>query len=429
MRKDAKGRMSAGTIVMLSLTLIVLAGFLFLWFYLSAGNSSELNGIRPEYTDPPLYTDIPEKLPETSFPESSPAPTTAPAAAETPVPEDSRKTFTLTAAGTVALEGEIRKNSYYSEAKQYDYYDIMMLLKKELQSDLNIVFLENLLTDEGKTNDVTASGAGAAMLKAAGFNTAACGFSKAWDKQEDGIAATGKLLEENGIHPVGISTKEHPDPGRTAEFNGIRVALLQYTDTIPAAARKKMVKSGQENLIPEADPERIAADTEKARRQGCELVIVLLNWGKPGKAPDKNMRAKAQQIADAGADLIIGCGSRIVSGADMLTSGDGKRQVLCVWSLGTVLGGNRSSISRIAGMLLQVTVCQENGKTEIRDACYIPVYTWKYRQDSRYYYRCLAADREVPDGMDAEQQKMMKKAADTVRKAMKDSPLGERKHE
>ena len=161
MRKDAKGRMSAGTIVMLSLTLIVLAGFLFLWFYLSAGNSSELNGIRPEYTDPPLYTDIPEELPETSSPESSPVPATAPAAADTPVPENIGRIFTLTAAGTVALEGEIRKNSYYSEAKQYDYYDIMMLLKKELQSDLNIVFLENLLTDEGKTNDVTASGAGA----------------------------------------------------------------------------------------------------------------------------------------------------------------------------------------------------------------------------------------------------------------------------
>ena len=60
---------------------------------------------------------------------------------------------------------------------------------------------------------------------------------------------------------------------------------------------------------------------------------------------------------------------------------------------------------------------------------YTPVYTWKYRQDSRFYYRCLAADREIPDGMDTEQQKMMKKAAETVRNAMKDSPVEERKRE
>ena len=58
----------------------------------------------------------------------------------------------------------------------------MMLLKKELQSDLNIVFLENLISEDAKANDVTAPGAGAVMLKAAGFNAAACGFSKAFDK-------------------------------------------------------------------------------------------------------------------------------------------------------------------------------------------------------------------------------------------------------
>ena len=57
---------------------------------------------------------------------------------------------------------------------------------------------------------------------------------------------------------------------------------------------------------------------------------------------------------------------------------------------------------------------------------YTPVYTWKYKQDGRFYYRCLAADRPAPDGMDAEQQKMMSKALDTVRVAMKDTPVEER---
>ena len=141
------------------------------------------------------------------------------------------------------------------------------------------------------------------------------------------------------------------------------------------------------------------------------------------------MRNLAQQIADAGADLIIGNGSRIVSGAETLTAGETGREVLCVWSLGTALSGDRSSVRRIAGMLLQATVSVDSGRTEIRDVCYIPLYTWKYRQDSRFYYRCLAADREVPDGMDTEQQKMMKKAAETVRNAMKDAPVEERKHE
>ena len=49
--------------------------------------------------------------------------------------------------------------------------------------------------------------------------------------------------------------------------------------------------------------------------------------------------------------------------------------------------------------------------------------------DGRYYYRCMAANMDVPDGMDAEQQKKMKQAAETVRKAMKDTPAEERTHE
>ena len=429
MRKTGKRKVSAGTIAVLSITLIVLAGTLFVWLRLSSGNTVDLRRLRPESLDLPVRTESPEEIPDPQPAEkTSPAVTTPPATA-TPPPEENGKTFTMTVAGTVALDGEIRKNSYYSDAKQYDYYDVMMLLKKELQSDLNIVFMENLLSEDGKSTDVTASGAGAAMLKAAGFNAAACGFSGAWEKAEDGIVSTRSILEENGIQPLGIYRQEDADSVRIFEINGIRTALLQYTNTVPAVARKKMTKNGQENLIPEADPVKIASDIEKAGIQGCDIVIVLLNWGKTGKAPDKSMRSMAQQIADAGADLIIGCGSRIVSGADLLTTGDGEKQVLCVWSLGTTLSGNRSNISRIAGILLQATIHKEPGKTEICDVCYIPVYTWKYRQDSRYYYRCMAADREAPDGMDAEQQKMMKRAAETIRKAMKDSPLEERVHE
>ena len=45
---------------------------------------------------------------------------------------------------------------------------------------------------------------------------------------------------------------------------------------------------------------------------------------------------------------------------------------------------------------------------------------------ARYYYRCLAADGTMPDGMDSDQQKSMKKAADTVREAMKNSGVEER---
>lgn len=429
MRKSGKRGVSAGTIFVLILMLLVLAGTVLVIMRLSSGEPIDLTRLRPaeQLEENPAS--------ETTALQEIPAATEPPVPAATPVPagqapeDQGPRNISITFAGTVALAGEVRTNSYYSDVKQYDFYDTMTLLKKELQSDLNVVFLENILSEEGKTSDTVATNAAAAMLKAAGFNTAACGFSRAFDKAESGIAATRKILGEHGIVTVGIYESSAQREQRILEVNGIRIALLEYTGTISADTRKKMTKQDLTWAIPYADAETIAGDIAAAKAQGCDVVIVLLNWGKVGKAPDKAQRTLAQKIADAGADLIVGNGSRIVSGAEMLTAADSGRQILCVWSLGTTLSGDRSGIKRIAGMLLHITITSENGHTEIGGFVYTPLYTWKYKMDGRYYYRCMAANMDVPDGMDAEQQKKMKQAAETVRKAMKDTPAEERTHE
>lgn len=429
MRDPRKRKLSAGTTVMLLITLLITAGTVFVWTRLSSGKTVDLSRLRPESLNLQENTGSPEKIPDTTKKDAGGIDPTAAPLLSTPIPEKKEKSFTLTAAGTVALTGEVRKNSYYSDSKQYDYYDIMMLLKKELQSDLNIVFFENLLTDDNKATDVVSAAAGAAMLRSAGFDAAACGFSKAYDKKEEGIHQTRKLLKENGILPVGIYETAQDEPFRIMEANGVRVALIQYTETVASGTRKTMVKDGVSSLVPKADPETISADIARARAQGGEAVIILMNWGTAGKAPDKSMRTLAQQIADAGADLIIGSGSRIVSGAEMLTAAESGRQVPCIWSLGTALSGDRSNIRRISGILLHAAFDVKDGQAAIRELSYTPLYTWKFKQDSRYYYRCMPSGGNIPDGMDSEQQKMMKKAADTVRNAMQNSPVKEKTNE
>ena len=414
---------------MLTVTVLVLTATVFVLARLSSGKTSDLTRLQP------VTAAIGQRESESATAKATEQvlpQTTASLSAAEKIPETTEqpgKTFTIVAGGTVSLAGEIRSNSYYSDVKQYDYYDIMSLLRRDLQADLSIVFLENILSTEQKATDIIASGAAVSMLKAAGVDAVACGFSRAFDKAEAGVLSTRKLLTEYGIRPVGIYEGDGTESARFMEINGIRIAVLQYTDTIAAAARKSMVKNGQNVMVPPADPDGIAADITKAREQACDAVVVLLHWGKTGKVPDKDQRTLAQKIADAGADLIIGCGSRIVSGADTLTAAENGKNVLCVWSLGTVLSGDRSNIRRIAGILLHITLFTKDSKTEIRDCSYTPLYTWKYKMDGRYYYRCLAANGTVPDGMDTDQQKSMKKAADVVREAMKNSGMEEHRVE
>ena len=442
MRDPGNRKVSLGTRVMLVVTLLVLIGSVMVLIRFSSGRSIHLSGagmvplnLEENYTGPDEVTVQPGKTPETDrtspdIPQENTSAVSAAQLAATPVPAAAERSFTITAAGTVAMDGEVRKNCYLSDSRTYDFTDVMSLLKNEIRSDLNAVFLENIISDEEKVSDTVTPSSVARVLKNAGFQVAACGFANAWARESSGISSTRTNLRENGITPAGIFEPGNREQVSITEVQGIRISVLAYTDTVSASTRRKMDKKDESGTVPAAEIGQIAADIAEARQRGAEAVIVLMNWGKVGKAPDKNQKALAQSIADAGADLIIGAGSRVPQAAEYLTArrADGSEtKTLCIWSLGTVLSGDRSNIRRISGYLLHVRIhMTRDGKAVVEQPEYTPLYTWRYRQDGQYYYRCLAANRTPPDGMDNEQIKSMDKAAEATRSALAGSPLSER---
>ena len=224
MRGPRNRKISTGTIAVLLSSVIVLGMTVFVWIRLSDGKSVDLSRIRTGVLDLKETNVKEDAEPMVSTAERTVRPV---APVSTEKPSELVRSYTMTIGGTVALDGEVRKNSWYSDVKQYDYYDIMTLLKREMQSDLNIVFLENLLTEDGRSSDVTATNAAAAMLKGAGFNVAACGFSKSYEKEKAGILTTRKLLEEHSITPVGIYETNEDNHYRITDIKGIRTAILQ----------------------------------------------------------------------------------------------------------------------------------------------------------------------------------------------------------
>ena len=432
--KQRKNRrpLSAGTVFMLILSVAVIAGSAVVLGRLSSGASVDLSKLKMNLLDLDNGEDLDgDQMPAvTQATAEYPTPQVIQLPAETKAPQqgensvsESTGSFTLTVAGSLSFSDEIRKNCWSSDSKTNDYSDIMMLLKPELHSDVNIVFLENILSGSEKVSDVIAPESVADLLSEAGFNLAACGFSQAWAKGSDGIGSTWMALEERNIFPTGIRTEEEQNRLEIKTINGVKTAFLQYTGTVPSKTRKAMDKAGQNACVPEAEASLIASEIETARKQGAEAVIIMLKWGKTDKAPSKEQRKLAEEIAGAGADLIIGSGSRIPQGAEYLTGKNGK-SVLCVWSLGSLLTGDRNSPKHMAGYLLHLTIRSDGkGGADILAPEYTPVYAWKYKQDGRYYYRCVASDRPIPDGMDSEQQKTMAKAETAVREALQDSPL------
>ena len=427
-KNTERRKLSAGTVFMLVLLVVVLAGSALVLGRLSSGARVDLSKLNMNVLD--LSGDeTPEKAGSTQeeIPASASRPETAAAAAPAPTEAPAGgNEFTLTAGGSISLSGEVRKNSKSTDAKVADYADIMMLLAPRINANVNIVFFENILSDKHKASDSVAPAQAAALLKDAGFGMAACGFSQAYAAGKDGVEETLMNLDSRGVSALGIRYADDPGRPEVKTVGGVRTAFLQYTATVPAKTRKSMEKEETTDMVPEADLDLITQDIDAARQEGAEAVIILLSWGRTGKDPDKTQRELAEGIAAAGADLIIGNGSHVPQTAEYLTGANG-RSVLCVWSLGTLLDGDRSNIKRMSGYLLHVTVRSDGqGGALVLNPEYTPVYTWKYKQDGRFYYRCIATDGGEPDGMDAEQRKAMAKSAETVAAVLKDAPVSAR---
>lgn len=428
MQKRKRG-LSPGSVLMLVFVFVVLLFSFILMFRLTSGKRPEISGggiqTQTDEGEPGGGSPSPAQQQTESAPasgEEQPQPVAGTSAATQPPSESpsSPAKMVLTVAGTLAIEKGIRQSSYAADTKVYDFTELLSLLKPEIRGDLNAVFLENLLMDDTKVSGLVVPACAAELLKESGFNVCLSGFPKAWEKKMEGILQTRSALEDRNISVLGLYDTGNSDHYEVREANGIRVALMQYASDVQTAVRKNMTKAGAEWAIPEADPEQIAKDIARA---GAEAAVVFIHWGKVGgKNPEKAQRALAQQIADSGADVIIGAGSRIPQKPEYLTASDG-RQVLCAYSLGTLMSDERSSANRIGSYLLHLGFEKESGeRIQLKEVTYTPTYVWRYRQDSAYYYKCLAADRTPPDGMDSEQTRLMEKTFTTVQNMLEGSP-------
>ncbi len=439
MNRKGKRHLSVGSFLMIVISCLVVISFVIVLPKLSAGNEIKLTQL--DFSE---SLAIENKGPETDLTGTGSVPSTAGTdSAETaiadkasvkeeppvtPEPVQRGGNVTMTFGGTVAIEGKVRQAAYLSDSKQYDFADLLRLISPYMDSDINCAFAENLLLDDQKVSSLIVPSGAADAFRTSGIDTVCLGFPKAYDKGSDALGATITALMEYGLNVRGAWTNEPTDPSeyfiRTGNLN---VAILQYTSALSDTGKRSIKKSGESWALPEADPDRIAEDISNVKAGGADIVVVCLHWGETGtKAPTKKQRTLAQTIAENGADLIIGTGSRVVQNIEYLTvkKDDGTdRSVLCAWSLGSLICEN-SNASRSAGVLLKLELnCDTEGNVTVRTAHYIPTYVWQYKQDGLLYFKTVAADRNHPDGLTSNETKNMEKAAKIIETALNGSPV------
>lgn len=122
----------------------------------------------------------------------------------------------------------------------------------------------------------------------AGVDIASLANNHAGNYGAEGVAATKKLLNDEGILVTGVSGTQVMD------VKGVKVALLGYNDI------------GVEPGISNTDDEKIKSEIAQAKRV-ADVVIVAFHWGTEYQdQPNERQKYLGHLAIDSGADLVIG---------------------------------------------------------------------------------------------------------------------------
>lgn len=415
-----RGRLSVGTILMLLLTAAVVVGCAAFMLVIFGGGQAErafmasLAGVAAR--DETRATPTPVVVAASAVPET-PAPTAT--AEPTPVPE--RTTVTLAAAGTVYAPKAIRQ-TVQTGAEQYDFGPVFAALTNALSAaDLSIATLETTTagSEKGYGNYNTPPEILSA-LRACGVDLISLATERALDKGYEGLTLTVSELTSRGLSYAGVNPDGASAGATMVRVGGVQIAVLAYSYGLSDEGRDKTDGDGA-GVLAMMDAQRMSEDIAQARMDGANLVVVLPHWGTKNKqATPESVRALAQTLARAGADIIFGTHPNVAQGIERITTtrSDGLdyETVVC-YSLGSLLGDARTE-ENTAGMIAAIDVTYDpvTRRVTLGELGVTPVYIARTRQDEASVYRVVPAEDVIAlASLEASEQQAAARAAEIVR--------------
>ncbi|MDD5935555.1 MAG: CapA family protein [Clostridiales bacterium] len=181
-----------------------------------------------------------------------------------------------------------------------------------------------------------------ALVKA-GVTTVVTANNHSFDGGTIGIIETLEKLEEKKIAHIGTFTENKQQQYLICEVNGIKIAILSYTELINARNTLPAKKVNQ--LISCYSKKKIEKDVKAAKKDGAEFIIAYNHWGTENTHEiTKNQQQHAKEMAEAGVDLILGSHPHCLQKAEYIATSDG-RNVLCMYSMGNFVSSMAKEIN------------------------------------------------------------------------------------
>jgi poly-gamma-glutamate synthesis protein (capsule biosynthesis protein) len=169
------------------------------------------------------------------------------------------------------------------------------------------------------------------------------------------------------------------------------------------------------------DSKTFAADVQRVKDAGAEVVIAMPHWGQEYKrTPEPNTVALAKKLVAAGVDVVLGSHPHVVQPIQYVkaTGADGKSRVgLVAYSLGNFIS-NMTDQYTDSGIILDFTLSEKaEGGFEVTNVGVVPLYCWN-RDDMIQTLSSSKYDLKPPRGMSQKAVARMKQSRKELREIL-----------
>lgn len=393
----------AGTLLLAILCAVV--------FYLGSSDLNAAKTIESAVTTPAQGSNSAEAsaAPVTQRPEPTPSASPQP----TPEAEKPQYVSLLFAGDVMAHEKQISRHRFGSA---YDFSDDYKYIAPIISAaDIALANLETPLSGRPSYEGwpyFNAPDSLADALCNAGFDIIATANNHIRDQNDGALRRTCEFLHSKGLGVIGTASKAGDPKYALVEKNGIRIGFVNYTRSLNTGFPKE--SEPFVNCLKYGDKfdrgyERLGQEIGELKEKGAEFIVAFMHWGSEYELSNNSVQQDmAKEIADLGADLIIGAHPHVLQNVAEYASPKTGKNVLIYYSLGNFVsnqpyrygpGGGNCETGALA--LIRLKRAQD-GAVAIDSAGFLTTYVHKpgivkeYSQGGKTYTKRTQAYYIVP---------------------------------
>lgn len=281
------------------------------------------------------------------------------------------QTVVFSAMGDMIAHDTITTNAKVSG--EYNYRSYFQKIQP-LYNSSDVVFCNQESLSAGETYGISGYPAFnapvkyAADLQAVGCNMINLANNHMADKGQEPLDATVRTWEK--LKPLAYAganrSAEEQKSVRYFEKNNIKFAFLAFADF----SNNKDVTDYGLNIY---HNETLLETLVKEARKNADAVIVSMHWGdEDSHEVNQDQYAQVQELANYGADVIIGTGPHVLQKTEYITRPDGQKML--VWySIGNMLS-SQLQLDELTGGVAQWIIRRTGNKITIENPVFKPTY-------------------------------------------------------